>query len=87
MKNYEDVKKVSEETIYGIAKTIRGVLDEEESDKLYMELAMILFTLTLDFSLPEEEFVEELNRVNVNFALNIIGHVMDVKEAVDKGEL
>ena len=87
MKSYDDVKKASEEAIYELAKTIRGVLSEEESDRLYMELAMTLFVLTLDFDLSEEDFVNELNNTNVNFALNIIDHTMKLKKAIDKGEI
>lgn len=86
MKSYDDVKKASDEAIAGLIEVISNSLSEEDADRLLKELAMSLFTSTLDFDLPIDEFVEELNRMNFIFQQCMLKSIMDVKIKIDEGD-
>lgn len=51
-------KRAADAALRGLIRTIYENLNDEEGDKLCLELSLTLFTATLDFSLPVDILIE-----------------------------
>ena len=67
MKNYDDVKRAAEAALRGLMRTIYSNLDDKEADNLILELSMSMFTVTINFDLPFNEFQKEVNDKNIEY--------------------
>lgn len=85
-KNYDDVKRAAEANIRGLCRAIKSNLNEEETEKLFIELSMSLFTASVDFSLPFEKFAAELAHKQVMYTMQIAEILVDLKHSIDAGE-
>lgn len=87
MKEYEDVKRAAEAALRGLIRTLYSNLDEEDADKLCMELSLSLFSSTLNFSLPVNKFFEEAQIKSIEYQINLKERLCKAKAAFDKGEI
>lgn len=87
MKEYKDVKRAADAALRGLIRTIYSNLDEDDANKLCMELSLSLFSSTLDISLPVNKFFEELQSKSINYQLILIDSLIKAKVDFDKGEI
>ena len=87
MKEYNDVKRAADAALRGLIRTIYSNLDEDDANKLCMELSLSLFSSTLDISLPVNKFFEELQSKSINYQLILIDSLIKAKVDFDKGEI
>lgn len=85
MKNYNDVKRAAEAALRGLMKTIYSNLDEKEADKLVLELSMSMYTTTINFDLPLDQFQKEVNKQNLNYQLILMDVITSTKIKIDAG--
>lgn len=85
-KKYDDVKRAAEANIRGLCRAINSNLNEEESEQLFIELSMSLFTASLDFSLPYERFTLELAHKQASYTLCVAETTIKCKKAIDAGD-
>lgn len=85
-KNYDDVKRASEANIRGLCRAIKSNLNAEETETLFIELSMSLFTASLNFNLPIDKFAADLSHKGVNFLSQISAECVAIKKSIDKGE-
>lgn len=85
MKNYNDVKTAAEAALRGLMKTIYSNLDEKEADKLVLELSMSMYTRTINFDLPLDQFQKEVNKQNLNYQLTLMDVITSTKIKIDAG--
>lgn len=85
-KNY-DVKRAADAALRGLIRTIYENLNDEEGDKLCLELSLTLFTATLDFSLPVDKFYHEAQIKNIEYQLTLKDILIEVKADYDKGDI
>lgn len=85
-KNYDDVKRAAEANIRGLCRAIKSNLNQKEAEKLFIELSMSLFTASLNFDLPVEEFSTRLSHRLTGFMFQITEETAVIKRSVDKGE-
>ena len=87
MKKYKEVKRAAEAALRGLIRTIYSNLDEEDADKLCLELSLSLFSSTLDFSLPKNKFIEEAQSKSINYQLVLMDSLFKAKADFDKGDI
>lgn len=87
MKNYDEVKRAAEAALRGLIRTIYENLEDEEADKLCMELSLTLFTTTLDFGLPVDKFYHEAQIKSIEYQLNLKDNLIAAKADYDKGDI
>jgi len=85
-KNYNDVKRAAEAALKGLCRTIADNLDQEEANKLFIELSMSLFTASLDFNLPFDKFAADLAHKQAAYTVQIAETVVEYKHARDVGK-
>lgn len=86
-KNYDDVKRAAEAALRGLIRTIYENLNDEEGDKLCMELSLTLFTATLDFSLPVNDFLYAAQMKSIEYQINLKESLIEAKADYDKGDI
>ena len=86
MKEYKDIKRAAEAALRGLCRTIADNLSEEDANHLFIELSMSLFTASLDFNLPFEEFAHDLAHKQAAYTLHIAETSVGYKRAIDAGE-
>ena len=86
MKKYDDVKRAAEAALRGLCRTIVDNLSQEDADHLFIELSMSLFSASLDFELPFNEFAGELAHKQTVFIFEVAKTIIEYKHAVDAGE-
>jgi len=87
MKNYDEVKRAAEAALRGLIRTIYGNLKDEEADKLCLELSLTLFTATLDFSLPVNDFLYAAQMLSIEYQINLKEALIEAKADYDKGDI
>lgn len=87
MKKYDDVKRAAEAALRGLIRTVYSNLDEDDADKLCMELSLSLFSSTIDFSLPVNKFLEEAELKSINYQLTLRDSLCKAKADFDKGDI
>lgn len=87
MKEYNDVKRAAAAALRGLIRTIYSNLDEDDAEKLCMELSLSLFSSTLDFSLPVNKFFEEAQSKSINYQLILRDSLCKAKADFDKGNI
>ena len=86
MKEYKDVKRAAEANIRGLCRAIKSNLNENEAEKLFIELSMSLFTASLNFDLPVDKFAANLSYKQAGFITQISEEVAAIKWSIDNGE-
>lgn len=85
-KNYNDVKRAAEAALKGLCTAIKVNLKDAEAEQLFLELSMSLFTTSLDFSLPFDEFTADLAHKQTEYTLQVGGTAVKYKRCIDAGE-
>ena len=86
MKEYKEVKRTAEAALRGLCRTIADNLNEEDADHLFIELSMSLFTASLNFNLPFDEFAADLAHKQAAYTFHIAESSVRYKKAIDAGE-
>jgi len=87
MKEYNEVKRAVEEALIGLIRTVYENLKEDEAENLLMELSLSLFTATLDFSLPVNDFLYDAQMKSIDYQITLKNNLIEAKDNYDKGDM
>ena len=84
MKNYDEVKRAAEAALKGLIRTIDSNLNDEDCERLLIELSMTLFTASVNFDLPADEFMLKLSIKQCDYIFTVGEKIVEVKAAIDE---
>lgn len=87
MKEYKDVKRAAEAALRGLIRSIYENLEEEEADKLCLEMSMSLFNTTIDYSLPFDLFMIKYDEKFKHYTIALTKQTYFAKSDYDMGLL
>lgn len=87
MKEYNEVKRAAEAALRGLIRTVYENLKEDEAENLLMELSLSLFTATLDFSLPVNDFLYDAQMKSIDYQITLKNKLIEAKADYDKGDI